>query len=157
MKNLPVTFSAIAALATLLGSSAPASAQSILKTAGNYSVLASQAITVAGSGFTVLNGNVGLYPAATSNITGFPPGTVSGTTLLGTAAAIIATGGANQQAEADLQVAATGLAAMAPTANYSNVDMANLGALPPGVYKWDAAATLTGALVLDAQGKNGVA
>jgi PKD repeat protein len=157
MKFRPFTSSVLAALATLLGSLTPVSAQSILKTAGNYSALASQGITVAGAGFTLKNGNVGLFPAATTNITGFPPGTVSGTTLLGTAAAIIATGGANQQAEADLQVAATGLAAMAQTANYSNVDMANLGPLPPGVYKWNAAATLTGALILDAQGKNNVA
>ncbi len=155
--KLPVsTFSALAAFAALLASSSPASAQSILKTAGNFSILASQGITVAGAGFSVTNGNVGLFPAATSNITGFPPGTVSGTTLLGSAAAIISTGGATKQAEADMQVAATGLAAMPLTANYSNVDMADLGPLPPGVYKWNAAASLTGALVLDAQGHNNV-
>ena len=151
--SLSITAAALLALPFLLST---ASAQSILKTAGNYSVLAGQAITVAGTGFTITNGNVGLFPAATSNITGFPPGTVSGTTLGGSAAAIISTGGATQQAQADLQVAATGLAAMALNANYSNVDMANLGPLPPGVYKWNAAATLTGALVLDAQGKNNV-
>ena len=155
MNTRPLTLSSLAAIATL--SLLPAAfSQSILKTAGNYSVLASQAITVAGTGFTFTNGNIGLFPAATSNITGFPPGTVSGTTLLGTSAAIINTGGANQQAEADLQVAATGLAAMPLNANYSNVDMANLGPLPPGVYKWNAAASLTGALVLDAQGRNNV-
>ena len=91
MKFRSLTLPAVAAFATILGSSSPASAQSILKTAGNYAVLAGQGITVAGAGFTVKNGNVGLYPAATTNITGFPPGTVSGTTLLGTAAAIIAT------------------------------------------------------------------
>jgi len=156
MKLPRLTLSSAVALAALLSSATSGFGQSILKTAGNYSVLASQAITVAGAGFTLTNGNVGLFPAATSNITGFPPGTVSGTTLLGTAATIIVTGGANQQAEADLQVAATGLAAMPLNANYSNVDMANLGPLPPGVYKWDAAATLTGALVLDAQGRNNV-
>jgi len=155
--KLRLLFSAtIAAGATLLGSAPSLSAQSILKTAGNYSALAGQGITVAGAGFTLTNGNVGLFPAATTNITGFPPGTVSGTTLQGTAAAIIATGGATQQAQADLQVAATGLAAMPLTANYSNVDLANLGPLPPGVYKWNGAATQTGALVLDAQGKNNV-
>ena len=80
---LPPMLSAAAALAALLATSAPSFAQSILKTAGNYSVLASQAITVAGAGFTITDGNIGLFPAATSNITGFPPGTVSGTTLLG--------------------------------------------------------------------------
>ncbi len=98
MKYPSLTFSAAAALATLFASSSPASAQSILKTAGNYSVLASQGITVAGAAATFKNGDIGLFPAATSNITGFPPGTVSGTTLLGTAATIISTGGAAQQA-----------------------------------------------------------
>ena len=154
MKSRPLTISTVSAFAALFCSPIPASAQSILKTAGNYTVLASQAVTVAGTGFTITNGNVGLFPAATSNITGFPPGMVSGTTLMGTAAGVIITGGATQQAQADLQVAATGLAAMPLTANYSNVDMANLGPLPPGVYKWNAAASLTGALVLDAQGHN---
>ena len=156
MKNRTLPSSSLVALAALFCSATPGFGQSILKTAGNYTVLASQAITVAGTGMTITDGNVGLFPAATSNITGFPPGTVSGNTLLGTGAAIIITGGANQQAEADLQVAATGLAGMAPNANYSTIDLANLGPLPPGVYKWNAAATLTGALVLDAQGHNNV-
>ena len=155
MNNRTLLASTFAALAAFC-SATPGFAQSILKTAGNYTILASQGITVAGTGLTVKDGNVGLFPAATSNITGFPPGTVSGTTLLGTGGSIINTGGANQQAEADLQVAATGLAAMPLNANFSNVDLANLGPLPPGVYKWNAAATLTGALVLDAQGHNGV-
>jgi ice-binding like protein/putative Ig domain-containing protein len=156
MKIHSLSLSVLAAVATLVGSAQSASAQSILKSAGNYSILASQAITVAGTGFSIKNGNIGLFPAATTNITGFPPGTVSGITLLGTAAAIIPTGGANQQAEADLQVAATGLAAMQLTRDYSNVDLANLGPLPPGVYRWGGAATQTGALVLDAQGHNNV-
>jgi hypothetical protein len=156
MNTRHLTLSASAAFLALFGTPLRVSAQSILKTAGNYSVLASQAITVGGTGFSIKDGNVGLFPGATSNITGFPPGTVSGNTLLGSAAAIILTGGATQQAEADLQVAATGLAAMPLTADYSNVDMANLGPLPPGVYRWDGAAALTGALVLDAQGHNNV-
>ncbi len=147
---------ALFAVAALLGSLTPGFAQSILQTAGNYSALAGQAITVAGAGFTLTNGNVGIFPAATSNITGFPPGTVSGTTLLGTAATIILTGGTTGVAKSDLQVAATGLAAMPMSANYSTVDLANLGPLPPGVYKWDSSATLTGALILDAQGRNNV-
>ncbi len=156
MNSRPLTFSSIAAFAALACAVSSASAQSILKTAGNYSALAGQGITVAGAGFTLTNGNIGLFPAATTNITGFPPGTVSGTTASGAAAAIISTGGATQQAQADLQVAATGLAAMPLTANYSNVDLANLGPLPPGVYKWNGAASLTGALILDAQGHNNV-
>ena len=69
MNHRPLALSAIAAVAALFGAPTTAEAQSILKSAGNYSVLASQAITVAGAGFTAKNGNIGLYPAATSNIT----------------------------------------------------------------------------------------
>ena len=156
ISSRPLALSFFAGLAALLAFAIPGAGQSILQTAGNYSALASQGITVAGTGFTLTNGNVGIFPAATSNITGFPPGTVSGTTLLGTSAAIVLTGGATGVAKSDLQVAATGLAAMPMSANYSTVDMANLGPLPPGVYRWDAAARLTGALVLDAQGRNNV-
>jgi hypothetical protein len=147
---------AVAAFATLLALPNSGSAQSILKTAGNYAALGGQGLTVAGTGFTITNGNVGIFPAATSNITGFPPGTVSGLTLGGSAATIVLTGAATGQAQADLQVAATGLAGMAMSANYSTIDLANLGPLPPGVYRWNAAATMTGALVLDAQGRNNV-
>ena len=46
-----------------------------LKTAGSFVVLAGQTIT--NTGFTVINGNVGISPGAA--ITGFPPGIVNGT------------------------------------------------------------------------------
>ena len=153
------TLTTSVALAALLWAPASASAQSILGTAGNYALLGGTSISVGGAGPNpIVNGNVGLYPAATSNITGFPPAVVSGTTESGLPAAIIATGGATQQAAADLQKALTGLAGMPSIAanNLTNKDLGTLAPLPPGVYTFNAEAQQTGALVLDAQHQNNV-
>ena len=108
MKYRTLKLSALVAFAALLCAATSASAQSILQTAGNYALLGGTAISVGGPGpDTILNGNVGLWTAATTNITGFnPPATVSGNTLSGSAAAIIATAsGTTGQAMADLQKA----------------------------------------------------
>ena len=148
---------AIAVFATLMGAAVPLGAQSILKTAGNYSVLAGQGITVAGTGFSIVDGNVGLFPAATTNITGFPPGTVTGTTLAGTAAGIISTGGATQQAECRPSGGRDGFGGHGvPTANYSSVDLANLGPSSQASTSGTPPGPSPGALILDAQGKNNV-
>ncbi len=148
----------VMALTALLCASVPGSAQSVLLTAADYTVLGGTAISVGGPGpNSVINGNVGLSPAATSNITGFPPGVVSGNTISGPAAAIIATGGATQQARLDLITAKNALAAMPSNVTLSNVDLGTVAPLNAGVYTFGGAATQTGALVLDAQGQNGVA
>lgn len=132
------------------------SAQVLLTTA-EFALLGGTAISVGGPGPTsIVNGHVGLAPGATSNITGFPPGTVSGNTLSGAAATILATGGTTSQARLDLITAKNALAALPSNVNVSNVDLGTMAALFPGVYTFNGAAIQTGALVLDAQGQNGV-
>lgn len=126
-------------------------AQTILRTAGNFALLGGTAITSTGvTGTNIVNGNVGLSPGATSGISGFPPAVITG------GGGIVATGAVTAQARLDLITASVALAGMPSNVNMSNV---NLGGttLAPGVYTFNAAATLTGALVLDAQGQNNVA
>jgi hypothetical protein len=67
--------------------------------------------------------------------------------------AIIATGPATQQARLDLIKARVGLAGMPSDKILSNVDLGGK-TLRPGVYTFSGSARLTGALVLDARGRN---
>jgi sugar lactone lactonase YvrE len=139
----------VVALVALLCAPAPGFARSILLTAGNFTLLGGTAITSSGvTGTTISNGNIGLAPGATSGITGFPPAVVVG-------GAIISTGSVTGQARLDLITASVGLAGMAANADMSNVDLGGK-TLAPGVYKFTGAAGQTGALTLDAQGKNNV-
>jgi hypothetical protein len=124
------------------------SGASILLSAEDFTLLGGTAITSTGVvGTTIRNGNVGLSPGATTGITGFPPAVIQN-------GAIIGTGPVTRQARLDLIKAQVGLAGMASDKNLSNV---NLGGktLRPGVYTFGGAASLTGALVLDARGRNG--
>ena len=135
------------------------SAQVLLTTA-QYALLGGTSISVGGPGpNSIVNGNVGLSPGATSNITGFPPATVSGITSAGLPAAIIATGGATSQARLDLITAKNALYAMPaiPANLLSNVDLGTLAPLKAGVYTFGGAAQQTGTLVLDANFQNAVA
>jgi sugar lactone lactonase YvrE len=139
----------VVALVALLCAPAPGFARSILLTAQNFTLLGGTAITSSGvAGTTIKNGNVGLAPGATSGITGFPPAVVTG-------GAIISTGLVTGQARLDLITASNSLAGMAANADMSNIDLGGK-TLAPGVYKFTGAAGQTGALVLDAQGKNNV-
>ncbi|HXB02072.1 MAG TPA: ice-binding family protein, partial [Opitutaceae bacterium] len=139
----------LVAFAALLCAPAPGFARSILLTAENFTLLGGTAITSSGvTGTSVKNGNIGLAPGATSAITGFPPAVVTG-------GAIIITGTATSQARLDLITAQVSLAGMAANADMSNIDLGGK-TLAPGVYKFTGAAGQTGALVLDAQGKNNV-
>jgi hypothetical protein len=139
----------VVALAALLCAPTPGFARSILLTAENFTLLGGTAITSTGVvGTTIKNGNVGLAPGATSGITGFPPAVVTG-------GAIINTGTATSQARQDLITAEVSLAGMASNATMSNIDLGGK-TLAPGVYTFNAAAGQTGALKLDAQGKNNV-
>lgn len=126
------------------------SAQSILQSAGNFTLLGGSAISsTATVGTVISNGNVGLSPTAESAITGFPPALI-------TNGAIIATGGVTAQARTDLITAANGLAGMTPTTNLTGLDLGGR-TLTPGIYSFSDTAFLTGALILDAQGQNNVA
>jgi hypothetical protein len=110
--------------------------------ARNFAVLG--ASTVESTGFTVVDGDVGVSPG--TEITGFPPATVTGGSLHAADPAAAA-------AHADAQVVYDFLAGMAslPANNLSDTDLGGL-TLAPGVYKFNSSAQLTGALVLDAQG-----
>lgn len=156
IKNL-IPLPVILALAALLcapasGSASPppfGSTQSILLSAGDFTLLGGTAITSTGVlGTTIVNGNVGLAPGATTGITGFPPAVIIG-------GAIIGTSGVTGQARLDLITASVGLAGMPSDVNLSNVDLGGM-TLSPGVYTFNAAAALSGALTLDAQGQNNV-
>jgi len=126
----------------------PALGASILLSSDDFALLGGTAITSTGAVGTVIsNGNVGLSPGATTGITGFPPAAI----LRG---AIIATGPVTGQARLDLITVRTGLANMPSDTNLSNVDLGGM-TLFSGVYTFNAAATLNGALVLDGQGQNG--
>jgi autotransporter-associated beta strand protein len=150
----------VVALAALLCGSTSGLAQSVLLTASEFALLGGTAISVGGPGPNpIVNGHVGLSPAATTNITGFPPSVVSGITLAGDPAAIIATGGQTLQAQNDLITARNALFAMPqiPANDLSNLNLGTLAALQPGVYFSTSATNQTGDIVLDANFQNSVA
>jgi hypothetical protein len=109
-----------------------------LGTAAAFAVLGGS--TVTNTGPTVLTGNLGLSPG--SSVTGFPPGTVSGTTHVADAAAL--------QAQTDLTTAYNDAAGRTGGTTIS----ADLGGrtLTPGVYTSASSLGLTGTLTLDGQG-----
>jgi hypothetical protein len=110
-----------------------------LGTAANFGVLAGSAVTNTGS--SVVTGSVGVYPG--SSITGFPPGTATGTFHSADTVA--------DQAQTDVTTAYNALAAEPCTANLTGQDLGGM-ALVPGVYCFDSSAGLTGTLTLNAQG-----
>jgi Ice-binding-like len=99
--------------------------------------------TVTNVGPSVLNGDLGVSPGGA--ITGFPPGTVNGATHANDAVAA--------QAQLDLTTAYN-VAAGQPVAPADDLSGTNLGnrTLGPGAYRYTAAALMTGALTLDAEG-----
>ncbi len=121
----------------------PASVQAAtnpsLGTAGNFAVLG--ASTVTNTGLTTVEGDMGVSPGTA--VTGFPPGTISGTIHGDDAAA--------QQAQKDASVAYTNIVGQSCTSNLTDQDLGGK-TLTPGVYCFDASAQLTGTLTLDGQG-----
>ncbi|GAB2825832.1 hypothetical protein GCM10027176_32780 [Actinoallomurus bryophytorum] len=109
-----------------------------LGTAANFGVLAGS--TVTNTGPTVVNGDVGLSPGTA--VTGFPPGTVSGTIHAADAVAA--------QAQIDLTAAYNDAASRGPAALVAG----DLGGqtLTPGVYQSGSSLGITGTVTLDGQG-----
>jgi len=125
--------------AALLCGVAAVWAQSSLGTAQNFAVLGGSTVTNTGS--SVLTGDLGVSPG--SAITGFPPGTRTGTTHAADAVAL--------QAQNDVTTQYNALASMACTADLTGQDLGGK-TLTPGVYCFSTSAQLTGPLTLNAQG-----
>ena len=125
--------------AALLCGVAPVWAQSSLGTAQSFAVLGGS--TVTNTGPSVLTGDLGVSPGAA--ITGFPPGTRTGTTHAADATAL--------QAQNDVVTQYNALAGAACTADLTGQDLGGQ-TLTPGVYCFSTSAQLTGPLTLNAQG-----
>jgi len=114
----------------------------ILGRAQDFGVLAASTIT--NTGGSVITGDLGLSPG--TSVTGFPPGTVTGTQHITDAAAAAA--------QTDATVAFVALAALTPSTDLTGQNLGGL-TLPPGNYHFTSSAQLTGTLTLDAAGDPG--
>ena len=115
-----------------------------LHSASNFAVLAGS--TVTSTGATAVTGDLGVSPGTA--ITGFGPGTVSGSIHAGDPAAA--------QAQSDLTNAYNVLAGLACNSQLTGQDLGGK-TLAPGVYCFSSSAQLTGTLTLDGRGSgNGV-
>jgi len=110
-----------------------------LGTTSTFGVLAGT--TVTNTGATAITGNLGVSPG--SAVTGFPPGTVSGTIYAGGATAA--------QAQTDLGLAYADAAGRTTGAVSVSGDLTGL-TLTPGLYKSTSSLGITGAVTLNALG-----
>jgi Ice-binding-like/WxL domain surface cell wall-binding len=110
----------------------------VLGAADGFAVLGGSTVTSAG--VSTVTGDLGVSPGTA--VTGFPPGTLSGTLHGGDATAV--------EAHADLATAYTDAVERGPGAPIDG-DLGGV-TLTPGVYAAPAALTLGGTLTLDAQG-----
>lgn len=125
--------------AAILCGVAAVSAQSSLGTAQSFAVLGGSTVTNTGS--SVLTGDLGVSPGTA--ITGFPPGTRTGTTHAADAAAL--------QAQNDVITQYNALGSAACSADLTGQDLGGK-TLTSGVYCFSSSAQLTGTLTLNAQG-----
>jgi hypothetical protein len=109
-----------------------------LLSADSYAILADT--TVTNTGFSVINGDLGLSPG--TSVTGFPPGTLNGSLHVADAAAA--------QAQTDLIIAYDNAEGQGPTIPI--VDDLGGDTLTPGVYNSATSIGLTGTLTLNGQG-----
>ena len=143
----------LSVIAAVLLAASPAFAGQVLGSADDFAVLGGS--TVTNTGFSNLDGSLGLYPG--TSITGLGPGADQVTFSSGT---VHQTDAYAQQAPLDALRAHTALSLLTPAVNLTGQDLgnynaANLGALAPGVYSFDSAAAITGLLQLDAQNTYG--
>jgi type VI secretion system secreted protein VgrG len=96
---------------------------------------------VTNTGASVVTGNLAVFPIA--SVTGFPPGTISGTTQLATAAAM--------QAHVDSTMAYNYLKSLTPTKDLTGIDLAG-ETLTPGVYNFDSTGGISAAGTLTLSG-----
>jgi uncharacterized repeat protein (TIGR01451 family) len=133
-------FAFVVAVASLIVAQPASAAQPPvnLGSAGSFAVLAGA--TVTNTGATRITGDLGVSPGTA--VTGFPPGTVTGTQHDGDAVAA--------KAQSDLTAAYNDAAGRTPATSVSG----NLGGqtLIPGVYKSASSVGITGTLTLNAQG-----
>jgi type VI secretion system secreted protein VgrG len=105
----------------------------------DFAVLGGSAVT--NTGASQITGDVGASPGTA--ISGFPPGTLTGTLRSNDAVA--------QGAQSDLTTAYNALAGQACNTSLTGTDLGGL-TLAPAVYCFSTSAQLTGTLTLDAQG-----
>jgi len=140
MKSKSLIITAILGFAALLFGSSPALAQKpSLGAAQSFAVLGASTVTDAGT--STITGDLGVSPGTA--ITGFPPGTMTGTRHAGDAVAL--------QAQSDVTAAYNALKGAACTVTLTGQDLGGR-TLKPGVYCFAASAPLNGVLTLDAQG-----
>jgi hypothetical protein len=113
-----------------------------LGAASTFGVLA--ASTVTNTGFTTIGGDVGLNPG--SSVTGFPPGTFTGTLHVDDATAI--------SAQLALTAAYTAGNLLIPTTTFPPIHDIGGTTLSPGVYMEPSSLGITGTVTLDAGGNS---
>lgn len=112
-----------------------------LGTADNFAVLGASAVT--NTGATVVTGDLGVSPG--TSISGFPPGSVTGTVHNSDPVATAA--------QTDIGTAYSFAVGEPCDTNLTGQDLGGL-TLDPGVYCFDSSAQLTGVLKLDAHGSS---
>jgi hypothetical protein len=139
MQSKSFLFMASLGLSTFLYGSLAAAQAPSLGSAQGFAVLGGS--TVTNTGASAITGDLGVSPGTA--ITGFPPGTFTGTLHAGDAVAL--------QAQSDVTTAYDALAGAVCTSVLTGMDLGGL-TLTPGVYCFAASAPLNGALTLDGLG-----